>query len=78
MIRKQDYDRFSSVPYGPDGCFDPNHDANAGLPDDVWCKDCLFRALHESKYSFVSRADFWIASGEWLELQQHLFYSRLL
>jgi hypothetical protein len=58
-----DYDRFSSVPYGPDGCFDPNHDANAGLPEAVWCKNCLLRGLHETKYSFISRADFWIASA---------------
>lgn len=58
-----DYDRFSSTPYGSDGCFDPNHDANAGLPEGVWCRNCLLRGLHESKYSFISRADFWIAAA---------------
>ena len=58
-----DYDRFSSRRYGADGCFDPNHDANAGLPEGVWCHDCLLRGLYETKYSFVSRADFWIAAA---------------
>lgn len=58
-----DYDRFSSRRYGADGCFDPNHDANAGLPQDVWCRDCLLRGLHETKYNHLSRADFWIASA---------------
>ncbi|KAL3804921.1 hypothetical protein HJC23_006693 [Cyclotella cryptica] len=58
-----DYDRFSSVPYGPDGCFDPNHDANMGLPQTVWCTSCLLRALYETKYKHISRADFWIASA---------------
>jgi hypothetical protein len=58
-----DYDRFSSVPYGPDGCFDPEHDANAGLPEGVWCQDCLLRGLYETKYPYLSRADFWIASA---------------
>ncbi|KAL7518705.1 hypothetical protein ACHAWX_003515 [Stephanocyclus meneghinianus] len=58
-----DYNRFSSVPYGPDGCFDPDHEANMGLPQSVWCTSCLLRGLYEAKYQHISRADFWIASA---------------
>ena len=58
-----DFDRSSTLQYGPDGCFDPDHDANAGLPSGVWCKGCMLRGLHETKYSFLSRADFWIAAA---------------
>lgn len=59
-----DYDRRSSRRYGPDGCFDPNHEANRGLPESVWCKTCLLRVLYEEKYNFLSRADFWIAASQ--------------
>lgn len=59
-----DFDRNDSKnPMGPDGCFDPFHPANAGLPDDLWCEGCLLTNLYASKYSErqISRADFWIA-----------------
>jgi len=59
-----DYDQndFDS-PMGPDGCFDADHPANAGLPDDIWCDDCLLTELYEDKYTHIGRADFWIASA---------------
>jgi hypothetical protein len=60
-----DYDRRSSSrPYGSDGCFDATHQANAGLPQSVWCPSCSLRVLYESKYSFLSRADYWIAAAQ--------------
>ena len=60
-----DYDRNDGTnPYGPDGCFDREHPANAGLPEDIWCPTCALTILYETRYStFVSRADFWIASA---------------
>ncbi len=59
-----DYDNNnSSDPMGPDGCFDPNHPSNAGLPADVWCENCTLKLLHDERYSHVSRADFWIAAA---------------
>ena len=59
-----DYDlRNSTHPMGTDGCFDPDHQGNAGLPESVWCDTCSFKLLYESKYTHVSRADFWIASA---------------
>ncbi len=57
-----DFDRNdANNPMGPDGCFDPSHAANAGLPDDIWCEGCRLTNLYASKYSEISRADFWIA-----------------
>ncbi|KAL7434966.1 hypothetical protein ACHAXM_004382 [Skeletonema potamos] len=59
-----DYDRFNEThQMGPDGCFDPFHPANAGLPDDLWCDGCLLTNLYNEKYAErqISRADFWIA-----------------
>ena len=58
-----DYDDNSSDPMGPDGCFDPSHPSNAGLPTDVWCANCTLKLLHDERYSRVSRADFWIAAA---------------
>jgi hypothetical protein len=49
---------------GSDGCFDETHPTNKGLPESVWCKNCLLRRLYEERYSSLSRADFWIAAGE--------------
>lgn len=81
-----DFDRFSFDHYGPDGCFDPAHDANSGLPDDVWCETCLLRSLFEAKYTHLSRADFWIASANavirqtsinnTLDLREHFTWGR--
>lgn len=60
-----DYDRTSSIPYGPDGCFDPSHPANKGLPEDIWCDDCPLTRVYNLKYrpNNIGRADFWIAAG---------------
>ena len=59
-----DYDRNnSSHPMGADGCFDADHDANAGLPESVWCEGCALTLLYQEKYDHISRADFWIASA---------------
>lgn len=59
-----DYDaEDSDDPYGPDGCFDPDHPANEGLPD-IWCRNgCALTDLYEDKYSHISKADFWIVSA---------------
>jgi len=59
-----DYDRNNSThKFGPDGCFDFSHSANAGLPQDVWCDSCHLKNLYTTKYPTLSRADFWIASA---------------
>ena len=59
-----DYDQNNFTdPMGTDGCFDPDHQANAGLPESVWCDTCTLKLLYESKYTHVSRADFWIAAA---------------
>jgi hypothetical protein len=59
-----DFDkRDRSNPMGSDGCFDEMHPTNKGLPESVWCKNCLLRRLYDERYSFLSRADFWIAAA---------------
>ncbi len=59
-----DYDQNNVTdPMGCDGCFDPNHEANSGLPESVWCDTCSFKLLYETKYTHVSRADFWVAAA---------------
>lgn len=55
--------RDKANPMGSDGCFDESSPQNLGLPESVWCKNCLLRRLYEERYSFLSRADFWIASA---------------
>lgn len=57
-----DYDQSTSPNLGSDGCLDFNHSANAGLLD-VWCDSCVLTKLYHSAYSFMSRADFWIAAA---------------
>lgn len=63
-----DFDRTqeSAARLGSDGCLDFSHEANAGLPD-IWCPDhddCPLTALYDTSYaSFMSRADFWVASA---------------
>ena len=54
-----------SQPLGPDGCLDFSHPHNAGLPD-LWCDDpvdCPLKALYDNNYSFMSKADFWVAAA---------------
>ncbi len=51
---------------GSDGCLDFAHQANAGLPD-IWCDtgDCPLTNLYNDVYaSFMSKADFWVASAD--------------
>lgn len=51
-------------PMGMDGCIDFDHQANAGLPEDIWCEGCDLRTIFESNYaSIMSRADFWVAAA---------------
>jgi hypothetical protein len=57
-----DYDPSNSESMGSDGCFDPDHQRNAGL-DEIWCMNCALTLLHEQEYSHISRADFWVASA---------------
>lgn len=63
-----DFDRTQqgAARLGSDGCLDFRHEANAGLPD-IWCPDhgdCPLTALYDTSYaSFMSRADFWVASA---------------
>ena len=60
-----DHDRSasSSFQYGPDGCFDPDHDSNNGLEQD-WSSGSYLQILYNDKYaSFMSRADFWVAAA---------------
>ncbi|KAL7529151.1 hypothetical protein ACHAXR_004105 [Thalassiosira sp. AJA248-18] len=57
-----DFDQRSNSPMGPDGCFDSNHPSNDGL-ETIWCRSCPLKVLYDSKYSNLSRGDFWIASA---------------
>lgn len=61
-----DFDQHSeTLPMGPDGCIDWQHEANAGL-ETIWCDDselCLLKQVYDEKYSFISRADFWVAAA---------------
>ena len=60
-----DYDPSQSsaaAVYGADGCFDPDHGNNAGLSD-IWSPGRPLFDLHSSKYSHISKADFWVASA---------------
>ena len=60
-----DFDTNNAVaPMGADGCIDWSHDANKGL-ETIWCDDdsCPLHKLYDDKYSFMSRADFWVASA---------------
>jgi hypothetical protein len=52
----------TSQPMGPDGCFDADHPSNIGLTT-IWCTDCPLTMLYKQKYSYISRADFWVAAA---------------
>jgi hypothetical protein len=52
----------SALVYGADGCFDPEHGNNSGLSD-IWSPGRPLFELHRSKYSHISKADFWVASA---------------
>jgi len=48
---------------GSDGCVDFAAADNAGL-ERVWCDDgCPIKDLYDTSYSFMSRADFWVAAA---------------
>lgn len=49
-------------PFGSDGCMIFDSPMNVGLSS-IWCDTCLLKQLYDSKYSDLSRADFWVASA---------------
>ena len=60
-----DFDRNdAAAPMGADGCIDWDHQANSGL-ETIWCDDgsCPLTEIYNEKYSFMSRADYWIAAS---------------
>jgi hypothetical protein len=60
-----DYDRNNQVQsqrFGPDGCVDFTHVNNQGLGS-IWTPGAQLYDLHATKYSWISRADFWVASA---------------
>ena len=57
-----DYDRNSDIPFGSDGCIDWDHEVNTGL-ESIWCVSCPLTKLYHKKYSYISKADFWVMSG---------------
>ena len=60
-----DFDRNNAVsPMGADGCIDWDHPANSGL-ETIWCDDgsCPLTEIYQEKYSFMSRADYWVAAS---------------
>ena len=61
-----DFDRDpTNAKGGSDGCIDFTASANKGL-ELVWCDTanvCPLKSLYTSAYSFMSRADFWVAAG---------------
>ena len=57
-----DYDRNSVTPFGSDGCVEMDHENNKGL-NTIWCTSCPLTKLHSEKYSFISKADFWVISA---------------
>ncbi len=57
-----DYD-FDEAPHlGQDGCLDWTSPSNTGL-ESIWCDDCALTKLYNSKYSRISRADFWVIAA---------------
>ncbi|KAL7508673.1 hypothetical protein ACHAXN_005765 [Cyclotella atomus] len=57
-----DYDMAESNTMGADGCLLFDSPKNAGLTS-IWCDSCPLKQLYDSKYSDLSRADFWVASA---------------
>jgi hypothetical protein len=58
-----DYDRNNpSLKLGPDGCVDFTHSNNQGLGS-IWTPGAQLYELYQTKYSWISRADFWVASA---------------
>lgn len=57
-----DYDQNSDVSMGMDGCIDWNHEVNKGL-ETIWCNSCPLTKLYRRKYSYISKADFWVISA---------------
>ena len=58
-----DFDQNSVTAGGMDGCIDFAHPSNHGLPEDVWCDDCLLTEVFENYSDVMSRADFWVAAA---------------
>lgn len=57
-----DYDQHSAEAMGMDGCIDFDHEVNKGL-ESIWCTSCPLTKLYRKKYSFISKADFWVISS---------------
>lgn len=57
-----DFDPNADTKMGADGCFDPTHRSNAGLSD-IWGSGRPLFELHRTKYSHISKADFWVAAA---------------
>lgn len=57
-----DYDLSERNVMGSDGCLLFDSPNNAGLSS-IWCDSCPLKQLYDSKYSDLSRADFWVASA---------------
>lgn len=57
-----DFNPSATSPMGADGCFDPTHPNNAGL-DTIWSASTPLFQLHRTKYSHISKADFWVVCG---------------
>lgn len=49
-------------PMGADGCLLFDSPKNVGLSS-IWCDSCPLKQLYDTKYSDLSRADFWVASA---------------
>lgn len=58
-----DFDQNSVTAGGMDGCIDFAHPSNHGLPEDVWCDDCVLTGVFENYSDVMSRADFWVAAA---------------
>lgn len=58
-----DFDLSARNQGGPDGCIDFTASINNGL-EIVWCDNgCPLKDLYDTSYSFMSRADFWVAAA---------------
>lgn len=57
-----DYNRLEGTTLGPDGCIEFTHSNNLGLGS-IWTPGAQLYDLHKNKYSWISKADFWVASA---------------
>lgn len=57
-----DYDPTAAIRMGADGCIEFSHSSNAGLAS-IWSVGTPLYDLHRTKYSWISKADFWVAAA---------------